>query len=255
MLQIDKYAYTNPLKNIHPLEKSVFCFSFLFFSLVTKDTLIALITFSVMSTMSLVGVRVAWRNYLKLLMLPFFFLMTSVMTLLISFSPVDVVLDHPLWSMSIASWQIYMSFESINRGFQMICTVMACISCMYFFILTTPLPQMIWIMQKVKVPQLFIELVMFTYRFIFVLLEKVQEIYVAQSSRLGYESYRVWISSLAQLVVALLIKTMQSARELQIAMDSRGGEDPAFQVQINLPYKLLHWIVMGGSMIVLITLS
>ncbi len=45
MIGIHDYAYTSALKNVHPVEKSVFVLSFLFMTLITKNILIVLITF------------------------------------------------------------------------------------------------------------------------------------------------------------------------------------------------------------------
>ncbi|WP_367751439.1 cobalt ECF transporter T component CbiQ [Ammoniphilus sp. 3BR4] len=254
MLQVDKYSHTSPLRSIHPMEKAAFCLSYLLFSLITKSLSIALVTFMVMSAVLLLQAKIPWQFYIKLLMLPFFFLLTSVITLVLSIAPIEVALTGSLWDIRVALWQIYVTGESVLKGLQLIATVLACISCMYLLILTTPLPDLLWMMQKARVPSLFIELVAFTYRFIFVLLEKSQEIYIAQASRLGYRSYRDWLASLAQLIVGLFIKALQSARELQIAMDSRGGEE-MYPIDIAQPYKRKHWIVIGCSVFLLALLS
>lgn len=254
MLQIDKYSYTSPLRSIHPVEKAAFCLSYLLFSLITKSMEIALITFMVMSAVILVQAKIHWRFYIKLLTLPFFFLLTSVVTFVLSIAPSEVAQTSSLWEMRVASWQIYLTEASVRRGWQLICTALACISCMYLFILTTPLPHILWMMQKARIPTLFIELVAFTYRFIFVLIEKSEEIYIAQTSRLGYRSYRGWLSSLAQLIVGLFMKALQSARELQIAMDSRGGES-MYPIEISSPYIRQHWMVIGCSVLVLTVLT
>ena len=55
MLLIDKYAYFNRLKHVHPLEKMIFALSLLLFSLAVRDTTVSLITFTVMSAFIIFG--------------------------------------------------------------------------------------------------------------------------------------------------------------------------------------------------------
>ncbi len=78
------------------------------------------------------------------------------------------------------------------------------------------------VLRKLKVPQLLIEITEITYRFIFVFLETSLKIYQAQNSRLGYRTARLWLHSLSLLISSLFIQVFQRARELTIAMDSRG---------------------------------
>lgn len=255
MLQIDYFSNTNPLRNVHPVQKACFSLAYLLFALLTKSIGIAVFTFIVMSLAILAKAKIPWTYYVKLLLLPFLFLTTSVLTLLLSLAPVDMVLQESLWEMKMGTWQIYVSSTNLERGIQLTCTVVACISSMYFFILTTPFRDIQWLLQKLRLSPLFIELVSFTYRFIFVLIEKAQEIYVAQSSRLGYESYRTSVSSLAHLVVSLFVKSMQAARDLQMAMDSRGGEEDLDPIEITSLYHRQGWVAIGSSMILLIGLT
>ncbi len=84
----------------------------------------------------------------------------------------------------------------------------------------------------------------------------MMEIHLAQASRLGYRHYRLWISSLGQLVVSLFIKSMQSAKELQIALDSRVSEEGLqYEMELTHTYKLKHWIGISLSLVFLIAIS
>jgi cobalt/nickel transport system permease protein len=207
-----------------------------------------------MSAGVLIGAKISYKSYLKLLVLPTFFLMTSVLAILLSISTTDVDVLNPIWQFEIGTWKLYMSTYNVNQAQQVVFTVLASISCMYFFMLTTPIHQLIWLLQKVRIPQLFIELVVFTYRFIFVLMDNMQEIYVAQSSRLAYQKRSGWLTSVSQLIVGLFIKSIRSAKELQIALDSRGGEEGMYEVELDQTYNRYHWLGMAFLMIFLLTI-
>ena len=205
MLKIDDYAYTNALKHVHPAEKVGFALAFLLFTIMTKILIIALITFAVMSICLVLVAKIPLSHYIKLLLLPLIFLFTSIIAILISVAPMNSVSIHPIWHVNIGSWKIFISQANVKQVYQLSATVIASVSCLYFLILTTPLNQLLWVLRKFKIPVLFIELVGLTYRFIFILLDKMQEVYLAQSSRLGYQNNRVMITSAAQLIVSLLL--------------------------------------------------
>lgn len=237
MIRIDDYAYTNALKHIHPAEKVGFALSFLFFTIITKNLMIAALTFVVMSFTIVIAAKIPVSHYIKLLLLPAIFLFTSIIAIIVTITPLNEVHVEPLWSTNILSWQLYISLASVKKVSHLGATVLASVSCLYFLILTTSLNQLMWVLRKIKLPVLFIELVGLTYRFIFVLINKMQEIYLAQSNRLGYQNFQICMTSCAQLIVSLFIKSIQSARELQIAMESRGGDEGLYDIEITISYN------------------
>ncbi|MDX8367324.1 cobalt ECF transporter T component CbiQ [Cytobacillus sp. IB215665] len=251
MLRIDQLAYLNQLRHVHPIEKAVFTFLFLFFCLITKSEVIAVITLLIMSMAIVFGAKISVRDYIKLLLLPSFFLLSSVIPILISIAPYDYKVINSLWSMTIGTWQLFITTDNISIVTSLFFTVLSTVSCMYFLILSTPLHDILWLLQKMKLPTLFIELVAFTYRFIFVLLDKAQEVYIAQASRLGYQHYRLSIYSLGQLVVGVFVKSMKYAKELQIAVDTRGGQDGNYEIESSYKYHPLNWGIVAISMLTL----
>jgi len=249
MIKIDDYTYSSGLKDVHPVEKVSFALIFLFFTILSKNTLVACFTFTVMSLGVLFKAKIPFIVYLKLLFVPFVFLMTSLVAILFSIAPIDQEGLEVLWRVEIGLWQIYISSNSIQQSYELATTILASVSCLYFLVLSTPLYQLMWVLKKVKLPTVFVELMGITYRFIFVLLEKVNEIYRAQSSRLGYQNYRGWFSSVAQLIVSLFVKSMRSANELQIAMDSRGGDEHLYDVDLSMGYNHRHFVIIFISFV------
>ncbi len=61
---------------------------------------------------------------------------------------------------------------------------------MNFMAMTTPLVDMVDLFRRVGVPVILIDVMTLMYRFIFVLLDSLDRMYVAQNSRLGYRSWR-----------------------------------------------------------------
>ncbi|WP_108306298.1 cobalt ECF transporter T component CbiQ [Metalysinibacillus jejuensis] len=226
MLLIDKYAYINRLKDVHPMEKMVFTALLLLFSLTVRDQLISLITFIVMSAFIIFGAKIPWRYYVKLLLLPSFFLLTSLLAILVSFAGPTSALPPHIFALSFTRFQLFIGVASVAVAKQLFFVVLASISALYFLILTTSVQAICYVLYKWRIPPLFVELCEMTYRFIFIFLENTQKIYIAQQSRLGYQSPRQWLRSVGLLVSALFIEVLQRSTELTSAMLSR-GYDPS----------------------------
>jgi cobalt/nickel transport system permease protein len=246
MLQIDKYAYINKLKDVHPVEKVLLSFYLLLFALVVKDSLVSLVTFIVMSAFIVLAAKIPLSYYVKLLLLPSFFLFSGIVAILISFTNEQTVISHPIWSVQLGEWQVYVTKENQKRAVNLFFMVLGSVSCLYFLTLTTPLTAILGVLRKLKVPSLLLELISLTYRFIFVFLEASIEIYQAQSSRLGYITIRKGIQSLGLLISTLFSKMFQRTQQLSIAMNSRGyGEDISL-LDESYRYSPVNWFIMIG---------
>ncbi|WNF31600.1 cobalt ECF transporter T component CbiQ [Aeribacillus composti] len=254
MLLIDKYAYFNGLRNVHPVEKITLSLCLLLFILIAKAPLVSLFAFIVLSTFIVVVARIPLSYYMKLLAIPMFFLFSGIVTILISFTDGQTFNSDVIWSTHIGDWQIFISKESLNRSVNLVFMVLSSVSCLYFLILTTPLTAILQVLRKLKLPPLFIELITLTYRFIFVFLEESVTIYQSQSSRLGYITIRQGMKSLGLLISVLFLKVFERTKQLTIAMNSRGYEEEILFFDQSYRYSSVNWftiaIIFAGMMII-----
>lgn len=246
MLLIDKYAYINRLKQIHPVEKMTLALCLLLFSLLVKDKLVSLIIFTVMSALTIFAAKIPFAYYLKLLLFPGFFLISGTFTILFSLASSDTRLPTVLWSHQFGTWQLFISTSNVDTVITLIFIVFSSISCLYFLTLTTSVQAILQVLRKLKVPPLLIEITEITYRFIFVFLETALTIYQAQNSRLGYRTAKRWLHSLSLLISALFISVFQRAKELTISMDSRGYTGDILYVNEEYAYSITNWLIIVG---------
>jgi cobalt/nickel transport system permease protein len=252
MLLIDKYAYFNGLKNVHPLEKMVFALSLLLFSLTVRDMTVSLITFTVMSALIIFGAKIPLSYYLKLLLLPGFFILSGTITILFSFTSKFTSISNIWWSWKVGNWQIFISDDSIGTVINLITVVLGSISCLYFLTLTTPITVILSVMRKLKVPSLLVDLIELTYRFIFIFLDTALAIHQSQASRLGYGSLRKGIRSLGLLISSLFLGVLQRSGHLTMAMNARGYQENLSYIEDTYTYSSRNWliaIVILGSLI------
>lgn len=244
MLLIDKYAYFNRLKHIHPVEKVTLTLSLLFFSLIVRDSIVSIITFFIMSGLIIWGAKIPTNYYIKLLLLPGFFLLSGIVSILISFTGTDTAIPNLLWSFSVGGWKLFISRDQVTKAVQLIFVTASSISCLYFLILTTPVIDILQVLQKLKFPRLLIEMMEITYRFIFVFLETASQIYHAQQSRLGYRTGKQWLYSISLLISALFIVIFKRSKELTNAMESRAYSNDINFAHDDYQLSAASWLVI-----------
>lgn len=245
MLLIDKYAYFNRLSKTHPVEKMVFSITLLIFSLAVKNILVSLITFIVMSAFTIFAAKIPFTYYVKLLLLPTMFLLSGLVTILLSFANVHTDAMQPIWQLQIGNMLIFITKHSVEQATTLFFTVISSISCLYFLTLTTPLTTIFDILRKLKIPKLLIELIELTYRFIFVFLDTSLEIFRSQHSRLGYFSLKQGITSLGLLISTLFVQVFKRAHQLTIAMHARGYQEDINFLHATYRYSTRNWVVIA----------
>jgi cobalt/nickel transport system permease protein len=253
MLLIDKYAYINRLKTIHPVEKITLALFLLLITLLMKDKIVSLIIFSLMSTFTIFAAKIPFSYYIKLLLLPSIFLLSGTLTILFSFAKKDAILPPVFGSIEFGNWQVFILVSNLNTVISLLFVVLSSISCLYFLTLTTPVQEILQVLRKLKVPQLLIEITELTYRFIFVFLESALKIYQAQNSRLGYRTFKLWLHSLGLLISSLFTTVFQRAKELTIAMDSRGYAEDILYLDNHYQYSATNWLMIIGLIASIVT--
>lgn len=216
MLLIDKYAYTNSLTEINPKIKGSIGLIFLIISMAFKNIfcLISIITF--MSSLIVFLAKIDLKSYLKLVKIPMYFLIMGVLINLINISFDSKGL---IYSLNIMSLNIGISNKSIITSVHILFRAIACLTCIYFFILTTPFNQIIFLLKKLHISDTVIELSMLVYRFIFIFLEEVSDIIKSQQLRFGYINLKTSYNSIGILGNMLFKRMMKRYDEMCISLD------------------------------------
>lgn len=130
--------------------------------------------------------------------------------------------QSPLFELNIAGLHLIGFKEGLHQGILIMSKVVGAVSLVLFLFLTTSLSKLLFAAYWFKIPQAFIEVIMLTYRYIFVLLESALEIRNAQRLRLGYINFRTGLQSWGDLTGAMVIKAYQQAIQTHEAMIARG---------------------------------
>lgn len=218
MLLIDKYAYTNKLSNIDPKIKVGVGTIFLIVSMLTRSILI-LSSIMILMSLSIVCIaKIDLKSYLKLLKIPIYFLFMGIIINLINIS-----FNHEnlLYSFKFFNVYIGVSSQSLNTSLHLLFRSMSCLMCVYFFILTTPFNQVIFLLKNLHISDTIIELSMLVYRFIFIFLEEVSDIRKSQELRFGYINLKTSYKSIGLLGNLLYKRMMKRYEDMSISLDMK----------------------------------
>ncbi|MCL5735061.1 MAG: cobalt ECF transporter T component CbiQ [Actinobacteria bacterium] len=154
--------------------------------------------------------RVPVRAYLKLIAGPLLFMAMSILPLLFTLS------FHPL--------HLGVLPDGVQLALRVSLRALAGVNCLFFLILTTPIPQILGVMHRCRVPAVVTEISVLVYRHAWVFVSTVGGIRRAQEARLGYTSYGRSYRSLAMLTGALFGQALQRGRALERGLDARNWQ-------------------------------
>jgi cobalt/nickel transport system permease protein len=160
------------------------------------------------------------RLFGRLLLAESLFLVLATLGVAISFSfspPTDTS-----WRWQVGSLYISATPTSVDMALHLVTRALGSVAALNFLALTTPLPDLLELLRRLRVPIFLLDIATLTYRFIFVLLDNLNRMYIAQNCRLGYSSPRRAFRSAGLLGSQLFIETYRRSQRLQTALESRG---------------------------------
>lgn len=241
MLSIDKYAYENKLRQVHPMEKFILTVMSLLICLLVESLPLYAFVIFVMITILITKARIPVKALSKMLLIPLPFILISVFTISFNIVKTFGVLDY---SVIFRGYYIGFTNDGLYQGVIILFRSFACICSMYALSLTTPMNDLVWVMRKLKVPDIFCEMFEMIYRFIFVLLETARSIRLSQRCRQGYDGYKRSFYSLGSLVCNLFIKAFQNYRMLYLSMESRGYDGEFHYVEESYTFSTRNQLMI-----------
>jgi len=211
---LEEFARTNRLREVSPGLKLIIGLSSILLSVSSPGPVAPLFVAASMSAAVLVLAKIPARFYVRLLLIPASFAMMSIAVVLFITGGGAVLIEVPGLPLAITADGANLALLLLARVFGGMCSL-------YFIALTTPMTEIFDILRRLRVPAVLIDLVMLTYRFIFILIDEAGQIYRSQAMRLGYSRFRESVRSFSMLAGALFIQTWESGEALVLAMDAR----------------------------------
>ncbi len=211
---LDNYAHSNNLRDMNTFFKVIFAITTMMVSLISTSPLVPLLIASVMSFLIIFHARIPWKFYLKFLAIPFLFGFITFIYMAFFFGMGAQILDLGILNLVVTN-------DGFNLGLLTFSRVLAGFTCMAFLALTIPMTELFSELERLKIPQIVMELAMLMYRYIFIFLDEGLNMYHAQETRLGYSSLPKSLKSMGMLGSNLFIRTWVKGEQAHIAMESR----------------------------------
>ncbi|WP_434798443.1 cobalt ECF transporter T component CbiQ [Terrisporobacter vanillatitrophus] len=215
---IDDYAYKNKLSKVNPNVKFAIGMLLLILSLINPYNYISLLIIGIMSFIIVGIAKIEFKDYIHFIKTPLVFLIVSIIMILLNFSKDK---ESLLYSINLGSLYIGVSNESIVSSTRLFFRALSCLTCIYFIMLTTPFNQLIFVLKKLHLPDIVLEISMLMYRFIFIFMEEVADIRKSQELRFGYINLKNGYNSFGLLVNMLFKRMMIRYDEMSIALDMK----------------------------------
>ena len=217
MLEIDHYAYQSRWRKVNPLIKAIVYITLLLIALCSY-WLVQLVILIILTPITCYVTRISFSRYCKWMMIPFTFLLVSMLGILLSFAW-DA--KPMIASFSVGSLYIGISNESLIVAKGVFFRSLSCLAVTYLFVLTTPFDQLIKVGKKLHIPNALLETILLTYRFIFIFLDEMVAIKRSQTLRFGYVSMATSYRSLGMLITMLFGRVLSRYSQMTIALETK----------------------------------
>jgi len=248
---MDRYAYQSDLRYKNAMEK--LCYSLISIVICIGFRSIACgICMLIVNSFIIVYLgKTPFRTYFHALTLPVAFVVISTVTIILNFS------KTPLDAFAIAVGGIYItaSYQGIAFAIKLFITAISSVSALYVLNFTTPMTDIISACRKIHVPELFTELMLLIYRFIFVLNVTANSIMTAQKSRLGNKTFGISCQSFGQMGSALFIKAMKRSSALYDAMEARCYDGTIRVLEEEHKPQKMEIILISATELLFVTVS
>lgn len=247
-IRMDALAYSSRMLSWAPLGKLI---------LVIAVLVVNVMTDSVITAFAVLALGLALMAYSTNMRIPFMLgvaIAEALLILIVACGIISINGDHSqpcIWSADFLWLDFYMTADSFNQAWLVLLRSVAGITMMMAFATSTPIPHLAQALRQIRIPDEICEIVVLIYRYAFLLLERMDTMWSAAGSRLGFSGIRRSISTVASIAVGIFTSSMNLADKAQVSLECRGyrGYFPIY----NRPQRAgIGWISVAVIAFVLL---
>ncbi|MEN9213712.1 MAG: cobalt ECF transporter T component CbiQ [Gloeomargarita sp. DG02_4_bins_56] len=225
---LDVYAYGNALRPLPPAQKLGFALVMLLLAGVGHPgTQMGIVVW--MSVWIVGYARIPAGVYGRLVAGMLLFWLSTALILLIQVSPTAPGLPVGGWFLSVSAAGVRQAWLSGWR-------VLAAGVCLLFIVLTVPFAEVLQVLRRWRLPPLLLDLLLLMYRLIFLLLDEVEAMQLAQRARAGDRTWWRRLYSMGLLVSQLAVRCLRRYQVLQLGLAARGFTG-TLRVEVPMTYR------------------
>ena len=218
-IRMDALAYSSRMLSWAPLGKLI---------LVIAVLVVNVMTDSVITAFAVLALGLALMAYSTNMRVPFMLgvaIAEALLILIVACGIISINGDHSqpcIWSADFLWLDFYMTADSFNQAWLVLLRSVAGITMMMAFATSTPIPHLAQALRQIRIPDEICEIVVLIYRYAFLLLERMDTMWSAAGSRLGFSGIRRSISTVASIAVGIFTSSMNLADMAQVSLECRG---------------------------------
>jgi len=141
------------------------------------------------------------------------------------------------WSGNIGMWHIVVTYQGLNVLINVVIRAWLSMICLTILTSTTKFTDMLKGMYLLKVPAVFVQILSFMYRYLFVLVDQAMRMQMARDSRNFGSNRKLILKTMGNIIGMLFIRSYERGERIYVAMLSR-GYNSEIPVVNKLRYRL-----------------
>lgn len=222
---IERCAYANRWRSVTPAAKALFALCALIAAFLARRPQAAGMLALILATITCMGARIRPLDYLRAATPALLFLGTGCVTLLFSVHASPGGIPQFAWAPDASQQVAHLLGRSL-----------AALASLLLLVLTTPLPDFIALLRRLRLPDLLLDLMVLCYRMLFVFSTALRDITSAQAARLGYATPRLALRSAGVLAANLTLQVWQRSAALHTAALARANDGPLRFLSPQFPH-------------------
>ena len=218
-IQMDALAYSSRMLNWAPLGKLL---------LVIVVLIANVMTDSVVTALAVLAIGLALMAYSTNMRIPFMLgvaIGEAILILIVACGIISINGDSSqpcIWRADFLWLDLYMTADSFNQAWLVMIRAVAGITVMMAFATSTPIPHLAQALRQIRIPDEICEIVVLIYRYAFLLLERMDTMWSAANSRLGFSGFKRSMKTIASIAVGIFTSSMNMADKAQVSLECRG---------------------------------
>lgn len=210
-------AYASSIQCVHPFPKMIGSLGCLGVTLFFSSTLVSVLALFMSAGLSIHWGRFLAEDYLRWMRSPLLFVLVASLGIAI----IPTFPKEALWGLNVGGRFYGLTWSSLLMAAQIGLKALACVGCFYFLLLHTPFSQMVVSLRKARVPESVLALLTLMHRYIFILVDEMGKISMAQRVRLGMKNNATRIRGVGYALGGLFLRTMSRGDAIHNSLQSR----------------------------------
>ncbi|WP_415036050.1 cobalt ECF transporter T component CbiQ [Azonexus sp.] len=206
---IERLAYGSRWRQVSPAAKALFALAALVAAYIAASPLTALCLAAILAATTCFAAGVSGAAYARVAAPALVFLLLSVLPLLWENDP-------------SGGWR--WSAQAQPQVVALLARAVAALAALLSLVLTTPLPDLLALLRRLRCPEALLDVMVLCYRMLFVFEQALRDTATAQRARLGYGGRSAARRALGALLANLVVQVWQRAEALHRAAQARASE-------------------------------